>query len=155
MIPAHVAVRKSIRNVVLKMRADLFNFKDEVSCNKYRLFFNISLVDRIMPGIIFRKEHDNLFLSGSFGGGRESIAEISLPRKMFVIKCSAPVLTEPVCHMIPTFLRNGNTMLAKVSSKPLFMTDFKIISLTALPLKESIAAINDLICVSYMTESNR
>jgi len=94
-----------------------------------------------------------LFLFGSLDGGRESMAEISLPRKIFVIKCSAPVFTEPVCHMTPTLLRNGNTTLEKVSSKPLFMIDLKRISLTELPLKESIATINELIFVSELTES--
>ncbi len=86
-----------------------------------------------------------LFLLESLAGGRESIATINLSRKMFVIKCSAPVFGEPVCHMMPTLLRNGNTTLEKVSSKLLVMIDLKRISLTALPLKESIATINELI----------
>jgi ABC-type molybdate transport system ATPase subunit len=72
---------------------------------------------------------------------------------MFVIKCSPPVFAEPVYHIIPTLLRNGNTTLEKVSSNPVFMTDLRSISLTALPLKESIATINDLICVSEIAES--
>jgi hypothetical protein len=72
---------------------------------------------------------------------------------MFVIKCSAPVFAEPVCHNIPILLRKGNTTLEKVSSNPMFMTELRRISLTELPLKDSIATINDLICVSDMTES--